>query len=426
VDTQAPTIGNAGANTTINCTATPVFTAPTASDACNTVTVVLVSDVTVAGVVPGSYTETRTWRAVDACGNSSVTRSQTIVVKCQVAVCTLTQGAYGNPGGTICLPNGVTVNQTQIMINALTAEPGNLKTFGRQDLNRYWVLRLSDVNQGPNSNIFHMLPGGGPSKVFGPDNYVGVPEYSNHPTWPVVPLQPNGPQEGKIRNILFAQTMTLYFNTTITGSGLANMPLNGTLLISGYNCGNPPTPSGSASPVSFTSYAAVAYISNPANGYPATVQGLLQLANDKLGGVSLPGVSLDDINSAVDAINERFDECAMWVDFIPAANGGRMLVSGDAYKPEIKSPEQAISVSAYPNPYNDQVRFVIESSISGQGSLEVYNMLGQKLQTVFTGFIMAGKGQSIEYKVPVQNRENLVYILRVKDKQVTGKLIRID
>jgi len=426
VDTQAPTIGQAGANATINCTATPVFTAPTASDACNTVTVILVSDVTTAGVIPGSFTETRTWRAVDACGNSSVTRSQTIVVECQVTVCTLTQGAYGNPGGNICLPNGTTVNQTQIMINALTAAPGNVKVFGRQDLNRYWVLRLSDVNQGSNSNIFKMLPGGGPSKVFGLDTYAGVPEYQNHPTWPVAPLQPGGPTAGKIRNILFAQTMTLYFNTTIAGSGLGNMPLGpGQLVIADRNCGSQSPVPGTNDTVSFMGYTAIAYIVNPANGYPATVQGLLQLANDKLGGVALPGVSLDQINDAVDAINEGFDECRMWVGYI-APNGGRMLVNSDAYKPENKSPEQALSVTAYPNPYNDQVRFVIESSISGQGSLDVYNMLGQKLQTVFTGFIMAGKGQAIEYKVPVQNRENLVYILRVKDKQVTGKLIRID
>jgi hypothetical protein len=39
VDTQAPVIGTAGADATIECTATPSFTAPTASDACNTVTV---------------------------------------------------------------------------------------------------------------------------------------------------------------------------------------------------------------------------------------------------------------------------------------------------------------------------------------------------------------------------------------------------
>jgi hypothetical protein len=47
VDTQAPVIGTAGADATIECTATPSFTAPTASDACNTVTVnQLGSDIT--------------------------------------------------------------------------------------------------------------------------------------------------------------------------------------------------------------------------------------------------------------------------------------------------------------------------------------------------------------------------------------------
>src|SRR6185369_13855023 len=77
VDTQAPIIGAAGANATIECTATPVFTAPTASDACNTVTVQQVgSDVT--GGNTCAKTTTRTWIAVDACGNSSSTSSQTI------------------------------------------------------------------------------------------------------------------------------------------------------------------------------------------------------------------------------------------------------------------------------------------------------------------------------------------------------------
>src|SRR5258707_7677433 len=77
VDTQAPVIAAAGANATIECTATPVFTAPTASDACNTVTVQQIgSDVT--GGNSCARTTTRTWIAVDACGNSTSTINQTI------------------------------------------------------------------------------------------------------------------------------------------------------------------------------------------------------------------------------------------------------------------------------------------------------------------------------------------------------------
>src|SRR5439155_6439885 len=79
IDTQAPTIGQAGGNATIDCTATPNFTAPTASDACNGVTVNLLSD-TQTGTSCTVRVFTRTWDATDACGNHSATRTQSITV----------------------------------------------------------------------------------------------------------------------------------------------------------------------------------------------------------------------------------------------------------------------------------------------------------------------------------------------------------
>src|SRR5213075_3169233 len=78
VDTTPPTIGAAGANATIECTATPSFTAPTATDACGTATVNLLGDAT--SVNGCTKVVTRTWDAVDACGNHSSTVSQTITV----------------------------------------------------------------------------------------------------------------------------------------------------------------------------------------------------------------------------------------------------------------------------------------------------------------------------------------------------------
>ena len=79
-DTTGPTIGAAGGPATIQCPATPTFTAPTASDTCNGATVNLVSDTSAAGSCAGTYTRTQTWDATDACGNHSATRSQTITV----------------------------------------------------------------------------------------------------------------------------------------------------------------------------------------------------------------------------------------------------------------------------------------------------------------------------------------------------------
>src|SRR5205814_833595 len=76
VDTQAPTIGAAGANATIDCTASPNFTAPTASDACSATTVNLLSNTTTGNSCNRVFT--RTWDATDACGNHSATRTQVI------------------------------------------------------------------------------------------------------------------------------------------------------------------------------------------------------------------------------------------------------------------------------------------------------------------------------------------------------------
>src|SRR5204863_8559650 len=63
VDTQGPVIGQAGADATVECTATPSFTAPTASDDCNGATINLLSSTTT-----GTCTKviTQTWDATDA------------------------------------------------------------------------------------------------------------------------------------------------------------------------------------------------------------------------------------------------------------------------------------------------------------------------------------------------------------------------
>src|SRR5205814_7904385 len=100
VDNTPPTIGTPGADGTVSCPATPNFTAPTASDVCGTASVQQVSDVTSAGTCAGSYVETRTWRAVDACGNQSSTVAQTITVVDN------TPPIIGTPGanGTVSCP----------------------------------------------------------------------------------------------------------------------------------------------------------------------------------------------------------------------------------------------------------------------------------------------------------------------------------
>jgi len=85
--------------------------------------------------------------------------------------------------------------------------------------------------------------------------------------------------------------------------------------------------------------------------------------------------------------------------------------------------EPKTKVLAAPNPFNDRIRFTLKSNVTGQGSLELYNMLGQKVKTVFQGYVNAGQSQVIEYAVPVSHSSNLIYLFRVGGEKTSGKLI---
>jgi len=59
---------------------------------------------------------------------------------------------------------------------------------------------------------------------------------------------------------------------------------------------------------------------------------------------------------------------------------------------------------------------------AGQISLEVFNVIGQKVKTVYLGHIVTGL-QSFELNVPEGLRSTLIYRFTVNGKQFTGKLI---
>ena len=86
---------------------------------------------------------------------------------------------------------------------------------------------------------------------------------------------------------------------------------------------------------------------------------------------------------------------------------------------------QTTTVKTYPNPFSDKVKFVVTSSTAGRGSLDVYDMMGRRVKTVYQGFISAG-AQSFELSLPTQQIANLVYVLRIGDKKLSGKILQIN
>jgi hypothetical protein len=70
--------------------------------------------------------------------------------------------------------------------------------------------------------------------------------------------------------------------------------------------------------------------------------------------------------------------------------------------------ESEPTVKPYPNPFSDRIKFVVSSPVSGKGNLEVHNMMGQKVKTIYQGFIQKGT-QTFELSLPAQQVANLVY-----------------
>jgi len=82
------------------------------------------------------------------------------------------------------------------------------------------------------------------------------------------------------------------------------------------------------------------------------------------------------------------------------------------------------TIKAFPNPFSDRIRFVVNTPEAGTGSLEVHNMLGQKLKTVYQGKFTPGI-QSFDMQVTNSQQSTLIYVLRLNGKQVSGKMLQV-
>ncbi|RIJ47206.1 T9SS C-terminal target domain-containing protein [Maribellus luteus] len=82
------------------------------------------------------------------------------------------------------------------------------------------------------------------------------------------------------------------------------------------------------------------------------------------------------------------------------------------------------SVKAYPNPFSDQVKFEVNLPEESNGSLELFNMLGQKVKIIHQGHMNAGIN-TFEVSLSGQQSTTLIYRLKAGDKQLTGKLLQV-
>lgn len=280
-DTTAPQI-TCAPNKTVQCGQAWSFNAPAASDACGTVTTDVVSTVT--NGTACNRTITRTWEGVDNCGNKA-TCSQTVTVRditppaitCPpdfvsskaFTYCSYTPGGWGAP------PNGG--NPGTILANNFSiVYPGGYVEVG--------------------------IPGsGGKSMKFTSASAIQA-------------YLPNGGTRGALTSDLINPTTS---NAGVFGQHVLALTLNVNFSAAGI-IGTPGVPLGDL---------VLNDGSSPLNG--KTINQILAIANIALGGgsVSSYGVTLGDLSTVADLINNGFDNCVAdgWAVkyLLPAGSGSQ-------------------------------------------------------------------------------------------------------
>ena len=348
-----------------------------------------------------------------------------------VPLYTYTQGYYGSTG-TSCTPTGGLkggLALIQYALNNITA--GSMGTNLAKQLYLGKPGASFTLNYADASKLPPIMPGGGTAGKL-------IANYNMAATATYPPLK-----SGKINNVLLSQTIVLGLNINITGENLGNFILRPgfltTMSAAGTACPRviaTCTNGGNVSSMKITTNTALMTLLNG-----KTVGELFKIASDALGGTLPAGVGYADINGAVDVINRSFDGGRFFLGYYLTAQSCSTLSTAtpvlysSTFKTlfvkaapvrniqEVKATE--LTVSAYPNPFTDKVRFSIVSPVSGKASLDVYNMMGQKIRTIYQGYLIAGKGQLVEYRISSEYQGNLIYTLRVGDQQVNGKLLQI-
>jgi hypothetical protein len=241
---------------------------------------------------------------------------------------------------------------------------------------------------------------------------------------------------GKLNNNLLSQTIALALNIRIKDD-LAGLKLeNGYLHTQKLRTCNEGTgivsceEDSSAIKAWLMKSSVVDYLD--ANG-GASVSSLLDLANAVLGKTKLPGQvgnngtivpSLGDITYQIDVINNAFDKCRLFIDYLPSpvlCNSGNYRIAGQL-KEELKKNPTEFKVMAYPNPYHGVVNFSLESPVASKVKIELIDISGRMLGTYFYGEMKAGERKFIQVFPPKINVP-IIYRVVTADRVLTGKLV---
>lgn len=189
-------------------------------------------------------------------------------------------------------------------------------------------------------------------------------------------------QGQKFKNTLLNQTITLGLNLRIPGSTLANLELAGQYLTT-FNTSTTGCSSTNVAQIPGTNitYMLPANVINYLGGNNK-VSDLYTLANQALAGTySGTSPSLSQIAKAVDIINNAFLECRVLGSFSNVAPNSR-------YADLNNFESEDIAILFYPNPFSNTAN--INFRLNNYGSdviIDIYNLSGQKIFSLFNSYV---------------------------------------
>jgi hypothetical protein len=276
--------------------------------------------------------------------------------------CTLTQGAYGNCGGTYFGMSTLQLIQSLLGSSAVVVgKPGRSLT----------------IPLASSLCIIHRLPANGTPVALPASLGNATLNSSTCQTSPTqIPLN-----NGKFRNVLLGQTITLSLNVRLpcgVGAFVLCEEIHTKKAEYGddhtFCTGDDSIQPGSASITVRISQSVLTALSNL--GLSPDVNGLLELANRALAGWSTGGATLSQINCAVDAINKGFDECR----FVTYC--GPQLPDKYLNKEDVSLPTDFSLSQNYPNPFNPTCVIAYSLPMDCQVKLAIYNVLGQRVKVL--------------------------------------------
>jgi hypothetical protein len=371
-DDEPPVLSSCGDDKTVECPTSLPFDRPTATDNCDDDPSVRVvhSDSTL-GPDAWTYRVTRTFQAFDECGNASATCDQTITAHCEVdALCSFTQGFYGNYGGKFNNVPTIEIVRSLLKDNPLVVgKPGRSLKF----------------NYNAADCIVARLPAGKTATTL-PD--IGNANMNQNTCQTPTPIPVDS--QGKFQNVFLGQTITLSLNARLS-PWMNLFPLTESFCTQGALAGRDGklgTPDDMVNPAS----AVETYHIHPTVltaldnlGLPRLVAGLIELCNRGLAAQPTGGASLAAISSAADAINNGFDGCRFIVECgderVTIGPGTKLTDGAGSATLMPAGPTQFELRQNAPNPFNPatSIRLAIPKATSW--SLAIYDVRGRLVRS---------------------------------------------